>query len=83
MLIRNRAGAGVASIGVTMQSEKRAQIFPGTGVNDHTWEREHRHPTPDQLRAMGSRRRDAEAKLDLHQEEARLRHPVNQSDAAI
>jgi hypothetical protein len=39
----------------------------GTGVNDHSWEREHRHPVPDQARAIGQRRRDAEAKLDQHQ----------------
>ena len=66
-----------------MQSEKPAQSLPGTGVNDHSWEREHRHPSPDQLRAMGSRRRDAEAKLDHHQQEARLRDPVNHSKPEI
>ena len=37
-----------------------------TGVNDHSWEREHRHPVPDQARAIGQRRRDAEAKLEQH-----------------
>lgn len=42
-----------------------------TGVNDHAWEREHRHPTAAQARAMGYRRRDAEAKLEQHQQEAR------------
>jgi hypothetical protein len=40
---------------------------PRTGVNDHAWEREHRHPVPAQARAIGQRRRDAEAKLDQHQ----------------
>lgn len=45
----------------------------GTGVNDHAWEREHRHPTADQLRAIGYRRRDAETKLEQHQQEARQR----------
>lgn len=65
-----------------MHSGKPADFFPGTGVNDHAWEREHRHPTPDQLRAIGSRRRDAETKLDQHQEEARLRDRANLSDAA-
>lgn len=44
---------------------------PGTGVNDHAWEREHRHPTPEQARSIGYRRRDAEAKLEQHQHEAR------------
>jgi hypothetical protein len=66
-----------------MHSEKPVQFFPGTGANDHAWEREHRHPTPDQLRAIGYRRRAAEAKLDHHQEEARLRHPVNHSEPDI
>ncbi|MDP9696932.1 UNVERIFIED_ORG: hypothetical protein J2X79_004515 [Arthrobacter globiformis] len=46
---------------------------PGTGVNDHAWEREHRHPTAAQARAIGHRRRDAEAKLEQHQQEARNR----------
>lgn len=46
---------------------------PGTGVNDHAWEREHRHPTAGQLRAIGYRRRDAEAKLEQHLQEARRR----------
>jgi hypothetical protein len=44
-----------------------------TGANNHIWEREHRHPTSGQLRAMGYRRRDAETKLEQHQQEARLR----------
>jgi hypothetical protein len=44
---------------------------PRTGVNDHAWEREHRHPTPEQARSIGYRRRDAEAKLEQHQQEAR------------
>lgn len=47
------------------------EAVPGTGVNDHTWEREHRHPTPEQTRSIGYRRRDAEAKLEQHQIEAR------------
>ncbi|MGX9899636.1 hypothetical protein ACW0JT_06545 [Arthrobacter sp. SA17] len=42
-----------------------------TGVNDHAWEREHRTPTTGQLRAIGHRRRDAEAKLEQHLQEAR------------
>ncbi|TLM73262.1 hypothetical protein [Pseudarthrobacter sp. NamB4] len=47
------------------------EAAPSTGVNDHAWEREHRHPTPEQARAIGYRRRDAEAKLEQHQQEAR------------
>lgn len=47
------------------------EVVPGTGVNDHAWEREHRHPTPEQARSIGYRRRDAEAKLEQHQIEAR------------
>ncbi len=66
-----------------MQTGGPAELFPGTGVNDHAWEREHRHPTPDQLRAIGSRRRDAETKLDHHQEEARLRGRAGHPDANI
>jgi hypothetical protein len=46
------------------------KAVPVTGVNDHAWEREHRHPTATQARAMGYRRRDAEAKLEQHQQEA-------------
>jgi hypothetical protein len=42
-----------------------------TGVNDHAWEREHRVPTAEQLRAIGYRRRDAEAKLERHLQQAR------------
>ncbi|HEY3574771.1 MAG TPA: hypothetical protein VGK98_13200 [Arthrobacter sp.] len=41
-----------------------------TGVNDHAWEREHRHPTAAQASAIGNRRRDAEAKLARHQQQA-------------
>ncbi|WP_458779381.1 hypothetical protein [Arthrobacter sp. D3-16] len=44
---------------------------PVTGVNDHAWEREHRHPTAEQARSIGYRRRDAEAKLEQHLREAR------------
>lgn len=44
---------------------------PRTGVNDHAWERDHKHPTAEQLKARGYRRRDAEAKLEQHLEEAR------------
>ncbi|WP_461189307.1 hypothetical protein [Arthrobacter sp. Z4-13] len=44
---------------------------PATGVNDHAWEREHRHPTAEQARSIGYRRRDAEAKLEQHLREAR------------
>jgi len=47
------------------------EAVQGTGVNDHTWEREHRHPTPEQARSIGYRRRDAEAKLEQHQQEAK------------
>lgn len=42
-----------------------------TGVNDHTWEREHRHPTAAQASAIGNRRREAEEKLSRHQQQAR------------
>lgn len=42
-----------------------------TGVNDHAWEREHRHPTAALARGILQRRRDAEAKLEQHQQEAR------------
>lgn len=42
-----------------------------TGANDHSWEREHRHPTAAQARAIGNRRRAAEAKLEEHQQQAR------------
>lgn len=42
-----------------------------TGVNDHAWEREHRAPTAEQLRAIGHRRRDSELKLEQHLQEAR------------
>lgn len=45
----------------------------GTGVNDHVWEREHRHPTSGQLSAIGFRRRDAETKLQRHLVEAQHR----------
>lgn len=55
--------------------------LPVAGGSNHVWEREHRHPTSSQLRAMGSRRRDAEMKLERHQQEARLRaggeHPTS------
>ncbi|WP_159803269.1 hypothetical protein [Arthrobacter zhaoguopingii] len=44
---------------------------PRNGVNDHAWEREHRHPTAEQAKAIVYRRRDAEAKLRQHQQEAR------------
>ena len=44
---------------------------PSTGVNDHAWEREHRHPTAEQARSIGYRRRDAEAKLEQRLREAR------------
>jgi hypothetical protein len=40
-------------------------------VNVHAWEREHRHPTAEQAKAIGYRRREAEAKLEQHQQEAR------------
>jgi len=51
--------------------------LPRTGVNDHAWERDHKRPTAAQLRAMGKRRRDAEAKLGQHLEEARVRAEEN------
>ena len=44
-----------------------------TGVNDHAWEREHRHPTAAQASAIGNRRREAEAKLSRHQQQAKHR----------
>lgn len=44
-----------------------------TGVNGHAWEREHRHPTAALARGILQRRRDAEAKLEQHQQEARRR----------
>jgi hypothetical protein len=59
-----------------MDSGKPVKPLPGTGVNDHAWERDHRHPTPNQLRAIGSRWKDAEAKVDHHQQEARLQNPA-------
>jgi hypothetical protein len=46
---------------------------PRTGANDHSWEREHRHPTLTQAHGILQRRRDAEAKLEQHQREARRR----------
>ena len=52
-------------------SAHHEEAAPRTGVNDHAWEREHRHPTAAQARAIGYRRRDAEAKLEQHQQEAR------------
>ena len=53
--------------------EPQDEAIPTTGVNDHAWEREHRHPTPEQARSIGYRRRDAEAKLEQHQQEARAK----------
>lgn len=47
------------------------EAAPRTGANDHAWEPEHRHPTAEQAKAIGYRRRDAEAKLEQHQHEAR------------
>jgi hypothetical protein len=47
------------------------QAVPATGVNDHAWEREHGHPTATHAKAVGYRRRDAEAKLEQHQQEVR------------
>jgi hypothetical protein len=44
---------------------------PVTGANHHVGEREHRHPTAEQARSIGYRRRDAEAKLEQHLREAR------------
>jgi hypothetical protein len=52
-------------------SEPLDDAVPSTGVNDHSWEREHRHPTAEQARSIGHRRRDAEAKLEQHLREAR------------
>ena len=58
-----------------MMDENRSAFdddaVPATGVNDHAWEREHRYPTAAQARAIGYRRRDAEAKLEQHLQEAR------------
>jgi hypothetical protein len=56
-------------------SHRAGDVGSRTGVNDHSWEREHRHPTAAQARAIGDRRRVAEAKLDQHQQEARRRAP--------
>lgn len=52
------------------QEQRRDDDVYRTGVNDHAWEREHRTPTTGQLRAIGHRRRDAEAKLEQHLQEA-------------
>lgn len=52
---------------------------PRTGVNDHAWEREHKHPTAAQLRAMGYRRRDAEVKLQQRLADARHKAEDEQS----
>jgi hypothetical protein len=54
-------------------SGHRDEEVPRTGVNDHAWEREHKHPTTGQLRSIGYRRRDAEAKLEQHLQAARHR----------
>lgn len=53
--------------------EGKDAAVPATGVNDHAWEREHRHPTAEQARAIGFRRREAEAKLEQHLREARIK----------
>lgn len=53
--------------------DKDLSAFPRTGINDHVWEADHKHPTPEQLLAMGQRRRNAEEKLQQHLTEAR--HP--------
>jgi hypothetical protein len=60
-------------------SEPVDDALPATGVNDHAWEREHRHPTAEQARSIGYRRRDAEAKLEQHLREARDK-PEAESD---
>lgn len=52
-------------------SEPVDDAAPSIGVNDHAWEREHRHPTAEQARSIGHRRRDAEAKLEQRLREAR------------
>ncbi|MFF1254752.1 hypothetical protein ACFVYC_19955 [Pseudarthrobacter sp. NPDC058329] len=41
------------------------------GAKHLSGEREHRHPTAEQARSIGHRRRDAEAKLEQHLREAR------------
>lgn len=51
--------------------DKGVSAFPRTGINDHVWEADHKHPTPEQLLAMGQRRRNAEEKLQQHLKEAR------------
>lgn len=51
--------------------DRDSEAVPGTGVNDHVWEREHRHPTAAQARAIGYRPRDAEINLEQHQQLAR------------
>jgi hypothetical protein len=53
------------------RSVRDDDAVPATGVNDHACEREHRHPTAAQARAIGYRRRDAEAKLEQHLQDAR------------
>jgi hypothetical protein len=52
-------------------SEPADGAVTSTKVDDHAWEREHRHPTAEQARSIGHRRRDAEAKLEQHLREAR------------
>jgi hypothetical protein len=51
-----------------------------TGVNDHAWEREHRHATTRQLRAVGYRGGEAGTKLEQHQQEARQRAGAEHKD---
>lgn len=53
--------------------DKGVSTIPGTGINDHVWEADHKHPTPEQLLAMGQRRRSAEEKLQQHLTAARDR----------
>lgn len=56
-------------MGENSKSDEAA--VPVTGVNDHSWERDHRYPTIEQARSIGHRRRDAEAKLEQHLRESR------------
>jgi hypothetical protein len=46
-------------------------VVPAAGAKHHAGERERRHPTAEQARSIGHRRRDAEAKLEQHLREAR------------
>lgn len=61
-------------------NDDAAAVLPGQGGNDLAGEREQRNPTAGQPRAVGSRGRDAEMKLEHNQKEARLRDRGNYPD---